>query len=513
MANAVIYARYSSAGQRETSIEGQLSVCRDYALKLGYTVIKEYIDRARTGTNDKRPAFQRMIDDSEKNQFQYIIVYMLDRFARNKYDSVVYKYELQKNDVKVLSAMEQITDTDEGRLVEGLLEIMAESYSRKLSVRVKDAFKVSLNNATTLGGYTLLGYKAVDKKYDIDEEKAEIVRFVFSEYANGRSIKEIVNALNAKGLKNNYNKRFLNNSFQHILNNPKYIGKHYIHGELYTNRYPAIIDEATFQKVQERLEKNKRTGGSKTAKAEYLLSGKSRCGICDNTMIGIHGTSKTKAKYYYYACSARYNKKKCTKKHENKEQLEHYVVKGVKNILNKTNIELLADAVLNSYKKDITLSKIETLINNIKNIDRKLDNIVDLLIEHSNNSSMSKKLNTKATDLENQKEIYQKEINKLKLAINIPHERKDIIDYLTAFIEGDINDINYQRRIIDSLINIVFVYEDKLVVYINLLNDNVMDLSISSSASALPLPIAMKLEHQAYLFIADSAVGLLVLRN
>ena len=85
--NAVIYARYSSHNQREESIEGQLKVCNEFAKKNGYTIVGEYIDRALSGTSDARPDFLRMIDDSNKKGFEYVIVYQLDRFARNRYDS------------------------------------------------------------------------------------------------------------------------------------------------------------------------------------------------------------------------------------------------------------------------------------------------------------------------------------------------------------------------------------------------------------------------------------------
>ena len=110
MKNAVIYARFSSHAQNEQSIEGQLRECYSFAERNGMTVIHEYIDRALTGTTDKRPEFLRMIEDSKKKRFEYVIVYQLDRFARNRYDSATYKARLKKNGVRVLSARENITD-------------------------------------------------------------------------------------------------------------------------------------------------------------------------------------------------------------------------------------------------------------------------------------------------------------------------------------------------------------------------------------------------------------------
>lgn len=133
MKNAVIYARFSSHAQNEQSIEGQLRICYEYAKREGLSVIEEYIDRALTGRSDDRPDFQRMISDARKKAFQYVIVYKLDRFTRNRYDSAIYKHKLKQCGVKVLSAMENIGDNPESIILEAVLEASAEYYSVDLS--------------------------------------------------------------------------------------------------------------------------------------------------------------------------------------------------------------------------------------------------------------------------------------------------------------------------------------------------------------------------------------------
>ena len=122
MKTAVIYARYSCDQQTEQSIDGQLRVCEDYAQRNGILILNTYIDRAMTGTNDNRPDFQRMIKDSSRKVWNYVIVYKLDRFSRNKYESTVHKRTLKNNGVKVITAMENTPDTPEGILLENLLE-------------------------------------------------------------------------------------------------------------------------------------------------------------------------------------------------------------------------------------------------------------------------------------------------------------------------------------------------------------------------------------------------------
>ena len=133
---AVIYARYSSDNQREESIEGQIRECTAYAEKNGITVIKHYIDRALSAKTDNRPDFQQMIKDSEKRLFDIVLVWKLDRFARNRYDSAHYEYQLERNHVKLVSATEPISDSPAGIMVKSMLTGMAEYYSAELSEKV-----------------------------------------------------------------------------------------------------------------------------------------------------------------------------------------------------------------------------------------------------------------------------------------------------------------------------------------------------------------------------------------
>ena len=129
MKTGTIYARYSSNNQTEQSIEGQIRVCREFAQRNGIVIVGTYIDRATTGTNDNREQFQKMLKDSDKKSFDYVLVYKLDRFSRNKYEMAIHRKHLKDNGVKILSAMENIPETPEGVLLESLLEGMNQYYS------------------------------------------------------------------------------------------------------------------------------------------------------------------------------------------------------------------------------------------------------------------------------------------------------------------------------------------------------------------------------------------------
>ena len=157
---AVIYARYSSDNQREESIDGQLRECKEYADKQSITILGTYIDRALSAKTDNRPDFQRMIKDSAKHLFDVVIVWKLDRFARNRYDSAHYKSVLRKNGVKVISATELIAEDSTGILLESLLEGYAEFYSAELSEKVgrgmtENALKCKFNGGTIPTGYII----------------------------------------------------------------------------------------------------------------------------------------------------------------------------------------------------------------------------------------------------------------------------------------------------------------------------------------------------------------------
>ena len=134
---AVIYARYSSDNQREESIEGQIRENTEFARKNGMDIAETYIDRAYSAKTDNRPEFQRMIKDSYSHGFDVVIVWKLDRFARSRYDSAKYRAILRKNNVKVVSATEAISESSEGIILEGMLEAMAEYYSVDLAQKVK----------------------------------------------------------------------------------------------------------------------------------------------------------------------------------------------------------------------------------------------------------------------------------------------------------------------------------------------------------------------------------------
>ena len=261
MNNCVIYARFSSRGQNEQSIETQVNICTELAQKNGYNVINVYSDKARTGTNDARPAFQRMIKDAESGAFQYVIVYMFDRFARNRRDSIIYKEMLkEKYGIRVLSALEPIADDEGGEFYEMFLEWNAEKYSKRLSKRVKDGLDSSVANGTYCGGVLIYGYEIVledvpgkpgkyMKRVHIKEDEANIIKYVYEQYNLGIKKKDILRDITEQGLRYRDGNPFIMHQLDNWLVNPKYTGRFVFGGRDCDNMYPPIISQELFDSV------------------------------------------------------------------------------------------------------------------------------------------------------------------------------------------------------------------------------------------------------------------------
>ena len=199
---AVIYARYSSDSQREESIEGQIRECTEYANRNGMTILRSYIDRALSARTADRPEFQNMIRDSEKGLFDIVLVWNIDRFSRDRYDSAHYKHLLKKNGVKVVSAKENISDGPEGIILESMLEGYAEYYSAELSEKIHRGQRENALKGRNNGGGIPLGYLlGSDQKLVIDPVIASLVEEIFRHYADGETVRSIVEDFNNRGPK------------------------------------------------------------------------------------------------------------------------------------------------------------------------------------------------------------------------------------------------------------------------------------------------------------------------
>lgn len=496
--NCVIYARFSSHGQNEQSIESQVRTCKEFADSKGYTVVNVYSDKAKTGTNDRRPDFQHMMQDAESGNFTYIIVYMMDRFSRNRRDSIMYKEMLkEKFGIRVISALEPISDDEGGEFYEMFLEWNAEKYSKRLSKRIRDGIDTSVKNGTYCGGKLMYGYSLIDTektgkkgiihKVEIKDDEAEIVRFIFESYAGGMPKKKIAETLNEKGYRLN-GKKFTSRMFEHWLVNKKYTGEFTFGGRVCTNVYPPIIDKALFQKVQERLNSNRFvSGGEATAKVPYLLTGKLYCGHCGTKMIADGGTSKKGIKYYYYACK----KKKiseCNKRRENKDLLEQYVVSCVVDFLSdKKNAEMVAEDVIKFYEKRTDTENIKSIAAKINSVQAEAEKLADAFV-NAKSGLLQNTIEKKMNDLEVLlNDLYAQKV-KLEMERGFKLTKQDLFDFIQEILSCDKTDFEFQKSVIDNLVSQVYVSDDDTVVYFNLRggkNVIVDDISFEDTQTAL----------------------------
>lgn len=457
---AVIYARYSSSAQREESIEAQVRECRKFAEDNNYEIIHVYSDKAMSGKTDKRPDFQQMIKDAEKRMFDVVIVYTLDRFARNRFDSATYKHRLKKNGVRVCYAKQDIPDTPEGIILESMLEGYAEYYSENLSRNVKRGLQENLLKGISVGGSALcLGYQlSPERKYEINEKEAAIVRDIFKLYDSGWTFIKIVNYLNDLGCKTKTKHPFKPNSLKGIIRNRKYIGEFRYGDMVIENTFPPIVDSALFERVQEKLEMNRRSRGRHKAKEEYLLTTKLICGRCGAYLVGDSGTSKSGTIHRYYTCSNKKHRKDCKATTYRKEVLEDLIMDFIyANVLTDENIEKIATNVMSKISNPDP--EIEIVQNSLKDAYNRRERIGDAIETEGDIKYLVGKLNAVTGEIER----YEERLEELERQ-KIPLTFESIKAYLKTF-KG--YSMNTKQKIINVLINKIYVYdqpEKKIVI-------------------------------------------------
>ena len=470
MKAGVIYARYSSHNQREESIEGQLRECKRYAQREGIEVVGEYIDRAQSGKTDHRPQFQKMIKDAEKGRFSVVIVYKLDRFARNRYDSATYKAKLSRQGVKVVSAMEAVQDGPEGIILEAVLEGMAEYYSANLAQNIKRGMTENALKGMANGGGQCLGYcTGPDKKYQIDPAGADTVRLIFELYAQGNTYAAIIKQLNEQGRTTLRGKPFNKNSLGTILHNRRYIGE-YVWGDIVVpGGMPQIIDRDLWERVQIRLSSKERASARARGEYEYILSGKLFCGTCGEPMTGDSGTSRNGTKYHYYTCSTKKHGEKCSKKSVRAKALEDEVIRStVQLILQDSTLETIVDKVMEYQSKDTeSAALLQEYHQQLKETQSAINGIMKAIEAGLYTDDMKSRMEElAATKSGLTSHIAQEEANQKGVT------REELLFFLRQYRQGDPNDPNYRRKLIRTFVNSIWLYDDKLVITYNYNGEN-----------------------------------------
>ena len=403
---AVIYARYSSDNQREASIEGQIRECTAFAEKNGITVLRHYIDRAISAKTDNRPEFQNMIKDSNKKLFDMIIVWKLDRFARNRYDSAWYKAQLKKNGVKVVSATEVISDGAEGIILESMLEGFAEYYSVDLSEKVvrgmtDNALKCMFNGGTLPMGYVI----DAEQHFQIDPVTAPYILDAFKQYDEGATMTQIRDWLNEQGMKNTRGNPLTYNSVQHLL----------------------------------------------------------FCGYCGAYLCGESGTSRTGVVHHYYKCvSVKKKRKECHKKPVKKGWIEDLVVsETMKMIMDDDAIEAIVSMLMELQEQDNT--NIPLYERQLQETNTKIRNLINAIQQ----GVLTKSTKESLEELEAAKEELETRLANEQLSKPPKISAEFMTFWLHRFRKLDVTKQSHRKMLIDTFINAIYLYDDKMLITFN----------------------------------------------
>ena len=460
MKTCVIYARYSSNNQTEQSIEGQIRVCREYAQRNNLAVAGTYIDRATTGTNDNREQFQKMLKDSDKKAWDYVLCYKLDRFSRNKYEMAIHRKHLKDNGVKILSAMENIPDSPEGILLESLLEGINQYYSEELSQKTKRGLRETRIKGNYMGGPINYGYKIVHEttgeqtaaKVVTNDDEAPVLLHIFEAYAAGNRIPDIVRELDDKGIKNRGNP-FTVNSIYFMLQQEKYTGTYTIHGEIFTHIYPAIIPKELYKIVRKRVDANKT--GKHVIGVDYILMGKCFCGYCGRQLRSAAGTTTDGTILRYYRCP--YSKKDpdCHNKSVRKEVLEEKVTNVLAEELTKPdNLKFLTDKVFELYCENQDGSDLHRYEKELAATNKAIKNILAAIEEGIFTPSTKQRL----TELEEKKERIEQAITIESAREKNMLTKEDIERYITDAIKLS------AKQMVELLVERIDVFADKICI-------------------------------------------------
>lgn len=513
MIKCAIYARFSSNNQQEDSIEAQIKACKKYAKDNNMSIVETYIDRAKSATNDNRPSFQKMIQDSNHGVFNTVIVHKLDRFSRNRYDKSHYKRILKLNGVSIRSVLENIDDSPESIMMESIIDGMNEYYSANLAREVRKVMHHNAEKAKHNGGIPPLGLD-VDietMEYIINKEEAIIVKEIFEMYSNGLGYKKIVKRLNRKGYKTKLGNSFSTNSISSILRNEKYTGT-YVYNRAQSksvdgkrnnwksksedeiirvpNAFPAIVSEQLFTEVQDGIKSNSRNrqSGQYKSKETYLLSGLVECGVCGYAMTGNRRfAGRNKTKYVTHRCNNRFRKGSvgCGNKEIRKDYLEEFVLKElVEKIFSPKNIPILIDELITyqANKESSVLNKIKLLESKIREAEKTINNLLKAIEQ----GIISKSITTQLNQREDEKIELEYELDKVKASTMQQEINEEMILNIVNHFKANLSKNNTVevKKFVQAFVKKVIVKEDHIIVVFTF--NPIVDLSGGGGGTCYP---------------------------
>lgn len=461
--NAVIYARYSSSNQREASIEQQVAECRKYAERNGYTITEIYKDAAMSGRSDDRPDFQRMMTDARHEKFDYIIAWKSNRIGRNMTQALANMAKLADYGVECLYVEEDFDNTASGRFALRNMMNVNQFYSENLAEDVKRGMMDNAQKCMVNGKISFGFKKGPDGRYAIEEEEAAIVREIFNRFRSGWIIADIMTDLNSRGITTKSGTPWKFQSFQTLLQNEQYIGVYKFADVRIEGGIPAIIDKKVFAEVQTILANKKRPRGHKRNDTEYFLVGKAFCGMCGSPMSGISGTSRNGKLYGYYMCNAHHYDHACDKKNVPREDLEYSVALAVVQLLkNEELIEWILAGYEDVIRKIREESKANTLQIQLEETNKVLGNLMKAMEQGLFNEMAIQRMNELSDTKKELEQALAMESEALKT-----YSAENLRTLLYGYRDGDLNDEGQIKKIIQTFVHSVYVFDDHIKIRFN----------------------------------------------
>ena len=495
---AAIYARVSSGLQADlgTSIPSQIKICKEYAVKNNFRVVKIYQDEGRSARSDDRAAFQEMINDGKKEPppFDIILIYNQSRFSRNVLDTLTYKNLLKQNGIDVVSVTEPFDEeSPQGKLINGIITVINEFYSSNLATETKRGQKENASQGFWNGGIPPVGYKikkvkrgnAEKSTFEVDENYESIVKEIFNLFLNGNGIKKIAIILNDRGLRTPKGNFWKPSTVRGILINDVYTGtlvwnkyekkvknKKYKDKEKWVvvkNAYPKIIEPEVFEQVQSIMSKNKKLNPKSLGKP-HMMSGLLKCGICGSNYVFFRVTKRREDKFYdigYYRCGLRNNlgKKSCDNISLRSEYIEKAVLTSLgEKIFTKDNLIKIATE-LNKNRSNI-LNEInkekKSLKFGIKESEKRISNLLKSLEKGVDEDTVIPRIN----ELKEKKEALISRFSQIEDSIPCEFSEKDI-EEVVKIIQDGLNNSEPERlnSFLKIFIDKIVIFKDKVEIY------------------------------------------------
>ena len=478
---AFILARYSTDNQNPDSIEVQVEKCSGWCRQHSLPILGVFADFATSGMKDTRPQYEAMMQQLRLGMADTVVIYDQSRMFRKMTAWFSFRDDLAKMGVSVVSVTQPQIGKDlrdpTNFVTEGSMALFNQMHALITRQKVMEKMRFMARNGQHTGGKPALGYRVEDGRLVICEEEASIVRRIFSEYAGGKSYREIIDGLNRDGLKTKYGNPFGSNSLHDMLHNEKYIGTLVYGASPYRedgtrnshskdgtdvirieNAIPAIISKEIFDTVQSRMLLNKRKQGGRPSKnRDYLLRSKVFCADCKMAMT----ISTSKGNYYYYRCTGKKRNHNCDATPIGVDYLEKRVAEAVKSVLGSPSstdglIRILRDQAEQIQSSAVT--RLVSLIDRDKDIAAKLDKATDAVLEGLSSPSLIEKIRS----LEAEKATIERDIRALKREVDasaIPEDRlRDLLGTVMSSTDTDLS-------ILLSIVYRVEVAKDTITIW------------------------------------------------